>query len=316
MREYALSYYKDFHCIASKCKHTCCDCGWETQIDEKTLSFYMGQKGEWEDRFKKSIAYINGKPCFLQHDKICPFFNKQGLCDIILNFGEEALCDVCKTHPRFKNYFSNRVDVGIGLCCEEAARLLLSQEKPIKEVEISFDGKKGRLIRKDKQRLLIKEYVLSLVQDRQFSINERIEKICLNLDIELNMPSLLEIYNKMNTLEILDNKWKDYLNCINNLTWEEILEDNSIEIYLENLLTYFIYRHLVNGEDDNEMISLIKFSIMSTYIIKAIILGLKKVQKIDFELIVDIARMYSSEIEYSDFNTVELISFFNAKSDE
>ena len=35
-----------------------------------------------------------------------------------------------------------------------------------------------------------------------------------------------------------------------------------------------------------------------------------------FELIVDIARMYSSEIEYSDFNTVELISFFNAKSDE
>ena len=33
------NYYKDFLCIADKCRHSCC-IGWEIDIDEETLEFY------------------------------------------------------------------------------------------------------------------------------------------------------------------------------------------------------------------------------------------------------------------------------------
>ena len=36
---YAPSYYKNFTCIADKCKHSCC-VGWEIAIDKTTLNKY------------------------------------------------------------------------------------------------------------------------------------------------------------------------------------------------------------------------------------------------------------------------------------
>ena len=43
--------------------------------------------------------------------------------------GEGYLCEICDAHPRFKNFFTDRVEIGIGLCCEEAARIILNEKE-------------------------------------------------------------------------------------------------------------------------------------------------------------------------------------------
>lgn len=40
------SYYKDFKCIANKCRHSCC-IGWEIDIDDETFDFYKSVKGDF-----------------------------------------------------------------------------------------------------------------------------------------------------------------------------------------------------------------------------------------------------------------------------
>lgn len=40
MKMRAPKYFKDFHCIASICKDSCCSAGWEIDIDEETANIY------------------------------------------------------------------------------------------------------------------------------------------------------------------------------------------------------------------------------------------------------------------------------------
>ena len=53
-----------------------------------------------------------------------------------------SLCDICSIHPRYFEWFANIKEGGIGLCCEEAARIILSQNIPFKtfETEIESDS--------------------------------------------------------------------------------------------------------------------------------------------------------------------------------
>ena len=60
---------------------------------------------------------------------------KQRVEIIFINLGEDRLCDICREHPRFYNWFGDYTEVGLGLCCEEAERLLFSNSKPLTFVE-------------------------------------------------------------------------------------------------------------------------------------------------------------------------------------
>ena len=139
MKKIVPSYYKKFHCIADKCKHSCC-IGWEIDIDDKTKSVYESVPGDFGIRLKNSINTENGVSCFVLAEKDrCPFLNEKGLCDIILNIGEEHLSQICTDHPRFRNYFSDREELGLGLCCEEAAGIILNEREPF-SLEIIAEG--------------------------------------------------------------------------------------------------------------------------------------------------------------------------------
>ena len=56
----------------------------------------------------------------------CAFLNENNLCDIIINCGEDHLCQICRDHPRYFEWYGNIKEGGIGLSCEEGARLILS----------------------------------------------------------------------------------------------------------------------------------------------------------------------------------------------
>ncbi|MEI3218526.1 MAG: hypothetical protein V8S08_01460 [Lachnoclostridium sp.] len=44
-------YYKEFHCTANNCEHTCC-AGWQIVIDRKALNKYRKVAGRFEEGFE------------------------------------------------------------------------------------------------------------------------------------------------------------------------------------------------------------------------------------------------------------------------
>ena len=125
-------YYDDFRCIAGDCRDSCC-IGWEIDIDADTLGFYEQVQGCFGQRLHDNIQ----EGCFrLDAQELCPFLNRAGLCDIYTRLGEEHLCQICTDHPRFRNFWSDRIEIGLGLACEEAARLILTSPHPLRLVPL------------------------------------------------------------------------------------------------------------------------------------------------------------------------------------
>ena len=134
MKYHKPSFFDQFKCIGSACTDTCC-AGWEIEVDETTAEGYLTEKGEFGDRLRCEIGSEPGEYFFKLQNNRCPFLNKENLCDIFINLGEDRLCDICREHPRFYNWFGDYTEVGLGLCCEEAERLLFSDSKPLTFVE-------------------------------------------------------------------------------------------------------------------------------------------------------------------------------------
>lgn len=128
MNIYVPDYYPLFHCKAGNCRHTCC-IGWEIDIDDDSLSRFHAMPDVWKHVESAETPHIR-----LEAGERCPFLDDEGLCSMILKYGEDALCKICRDHPRFRNYWTTREEVGLGLVCEEAARLILTRETPMKLV--------------------------------------------------------------------------------------------------------------------------------------------------------------------------------------
>ena len=128
-------YYKDFKCIADKCRHSCCQ-GWEIEIDEESLKRFEQHPDIACKIMKNDDSHDSEQSaCFgLVDNEKCPFLLGSGLCDMILRYGEDMLCQTCTDHPRYRNYWADRIEMGLGLVCEEAARLVLSLEEPMRLV--------------------------------------------------------------------------------------------------------------------------------------------------------------------------------------
>ena len=132
-------FYDSFQCIAGKCTDTCC-VGWEIDIDEASAKRYASIKSDFGDTLRQNIE--DGHFKLLPGDR-CPFLLQDGLCEMICRLGESSLCDICREHPRFVEVYGDIMEKGVGLCCEEAVRLLLDAKGnldfPIAFVEREID---------------------------------------------------------------------------------------------------------------------------------------------------------------------------------
>ena len=137
------SYYKEFRCIADRCKDSCC-IGWEIDIDEDTFSYYKNVGGEFGERLRNHMVTEECNSFTLAANGWCPFLNEKKLCDICIELGEEALCEVCTEFPRFTMEYENVREKVLSLSCEEVGRLVFSSDKKIAweefEVADEYDG--------------------------------------------------------------------------------------------------------------------------------------------------------------------------------
>lgn len=264
MITYFPDYYKDFKCIADACRHTCC-AGWEIDVDETSLARFLNEP---------SVAkHIKDGSIILDEKERCPFLRNDGLCAMILEHGEDFICDICKEHPRFYNEYEDCTEAGIGLVCEEACRIIINREDDfslIPDKELPFE--------------------IQTIFDSSRTLTDRLS------DLKDNISSSVTRVSFISTLEVMDPSWTEVINRI-------ITDPPSIEAEQEvinknprqfsNFCAYLLYRY--PGETG--------FAAESAYLLADLILkGLD---------ILDAARMFSGEIEYSDINIEDAIDRFS-----
>ncbi|MBR3948112.1 MAG: flagellin lysine-N-methylase [Clostridia bacterium] len=305
MKQIAPDYYEKFKCIAGDCKHNCC-IGWEIDIDEFTLDYYNSVEGEMGERFKKYISREGDAPHFcLSDNERCPFLNEKNLCDIISALGEDALCDICADHPRFRNYFSDREEIGLGLCCESAGQLILGNKEKTNLVCIYDDGEKESLTTEEELVLKLREALFSIVQNREKTVDERIKDAFEFFSIKPKERKITEWAEIFLSMERLDEKWTELLLKMKNapeLT-DALTFENEFETVFEQLLWYFIYRQFSLSAEDGRLKERIIFALESClFIMKICAFHKKSYGSISLDDIVEYSRLYSSEMEYSSEN--------------
>ncbi|MBE6862150.1 MAG: hypothetical protein E7497_04535 [Ruminococcus sp.] len=319
-------YCREFRCIADKCNDSCC-IGWEIDIDSDTAELYEKTEGEFGERLRKNITGTQVRSFILGEKERCPFLNERNLCDIIINMGEESLCQICSDHPRYYEWFEGVKEGGTGLCCEEAARIILSQTKPFslweREVpdeacdeydselyDFLFDARGKIIAHLENGEIPLRQCICNIL-----SYEEKLQEYADNGDYTyteiLSVPlsgstSIRPVLEFMLELEPIDEKWIPYLKKCIKLTDEAEKQDcisGEYEQYLRNTAVYFVWRYFMKGVFDGEFLSRVKLMAVSVAVIKHLFAcGQLEKGSLSLEECALLAKNYSKEVEYCEEN--------------
>ena len=294
-------YYKDFSCIKGECRHNCC-IGWEIDVDDDTLKKYRAVSDGFGESLSKNISCDGQAHFVLSENERCPFLNSDNLCDIIINLGEGHLCQICDMHPRFRNELPDRVEVGLGLCCEAAGRLILSKKDKTK-----FSPK----IETADEIIILRDEIISVLQDRRSPIKRRIDKVFALLGADKDSRTANDWADILLGLERLDEDWTKLLLKLKAFDGGTADFDRfmlSRQTEYEQFLVYLIYRHFANAPDFESAVARARFAAVGYEILRnlgAVVFA----EKGDFTLDdqIELSRLFSSEIEYSDENLYTIL---------
>lgn len=235
-------YYEQFQCTASACRDNCC-IGWEIDIDEESDRRYRQEPGLFGARLRSSIQREGATPCFRMEGERCVFLNERNLCDLILNLGEGALCQICRDHPRFTESFGTVRESGVGLCCEAAARLILTREEPMQFVTRETEEKsvEEECPAEQLDRMLaVRDTLFEQLQNRVVPLAER---MCMALHIGEAVQAALD-----------EGEWADILSLLQSTRSDKVRPEKRmaepIEVIKELLgwLEVFSHFEAINGQ--------------------------------------------------------------------
>ena len=217
--------YSEFKCKADKCKHSCCK-GWEIDIDEDTLLYYKSLDAELGNEIRQNIH--EGEDTFfkLTDDKKCPFLKDDGLCKIIEELGEDALCDICRLHPRFFVEINDYSLAGVGLSCEKASELL-------------FEKKSLNFIICDSQKTISFQELLKMLEIDISQDYLNLTNIIPQYLDEAKVEKILDIFC---ITEPIDSNWKNEVLLIKRY-YKDYLNNLEIKKY-EFIYQYILFRQL------------------------------------------------------------------------
>ena len=306
MQQIYPDYYPKFRCIAGACRHSCC-IGWEIDIDEDSAARYRAQAGDFGTRLRNCIDWSSEPPYFiLGAEERCPFLNQDNLCDMILTLGEDALCGICAQHPRFHNELPGRVESGVGLCCEAAGALILGQTSPARLLGAEDAPTDDHII-------ALRDRVIALLQDRALPLDERVARMLRLCDTDLPDLTIPEWCDCFLELERLDEAWTQVLESLkahasraDHAGFAAHMAARQTEY--EQLVVYLIYRHMANAPDLCEAAARAAFAAVSYCLLQAAgAVQWTRTGRFTFEDQVELARLFSAEIEYSDENLYQLL---------
>lgn len=299
MKTMVPSYYPRFRCIAGRCRHNCC-IGWEIDIDEVSYERYREAGGPFGERLRQGIDSSSGSPYFRLGDgERCVFLNDRGLCDIITELGEDALCEICAMHPRYRNFFGDRVEMGLGLCCEEACRLILGETERVTLTVLEDDGEEELLLEEESEFFAVRDRMLAILQDRTCGFDERAARLAAFCGLHSDTRTPAEWAEIYRALERLDGAWDACLDRLGGCArWAS---GGARDTVWEQLAVYFLLRYTPASLDDGLLAPRVAFALHAVSLIRTLAQGL------DDEAIGELCRMYSCEVEYSEENVETLV---------
>lgn len=227
-------YFKEFQCIGGSCEDNCC-VGWDVEIDKKTYHHYRKVKDAELSRLFRNHIFENTEAnddhvdyaiVKLAKNNRCPFLNEEGLCKIQSKLGHDTLSNVCATYPRNSNQVDGVIEFSSNLSCPEAARLILKNQEGIQflqDVQIpsskmiinySIDTQQHRGNRMVKYFLELRDFTISVLQNREYLLWERILMLghfyhrlerALQENKDVPIPELISTF----TQQINRDEWRE-----------------------------------------------------------------------------------------------------------
>ncbi len=299
MELWAPRYYIDFKCIADECSHTCC-AGWEIDVDDDALERF---RALGDEKLLSTLEYTDGTPHFrLCENGNCPHLLESGLCRMIIDHGEEVLCEICREHPRFYNLPTTRAEVGLGASCEEAARIILTSNAYSEFVKIgSLDTDSCE--EAEINPLMIRGFIYSILADEKTPYDARLSELYSRYGVSPAIKTDAEWKEVIGSLEYLDPAHRELF-----LSYSYTADTpKAAEKYSERFLAYLVFRHVSSATTPEEALLLIGFCFFCERLFTHLLRGENAPSLSDA---VEAARIISEELEYSDENTDTLAMEF------
>jgi lysine-N-methylase len=180
--------------------------------------------------------------------------------------------------------------------------LILTNPDPVKlTISGEDDGEADEI-------LALRDEILLTLQDRSLPIAKRIDGMLNLCETSLPMMDMGQWTELLLSLERLDERWSSVLTFLcaqwknaDYAGFDAYMADRQTEY--EQLLCYFVYRHFANGADFADAAARAAFAALAYEIVHAVGAAVWTV-KGDFsiEAQIALARLFSSEIEYSEEN--------------
>lgn len=298
-------------------------------MDARTLEKYRKAQGTLGDAIRESLTEDG---CFrLSANERCPHLLKSGLCRIICEAGEAALCDICREHPRFYNYYGNLCEWGVGLACESAAQLILSAKAPLAFREEERNGETEDCDRAAFPLLFSeREKMFSFALSEKRGLSEKLfvleawakklQEFIDNSDICNEKFAFCKENQEIHPFFTAERfaKYKKIILSLEPLSkfWTARCENVSLPTHTEEngevfsrLLTYFIFRYFLPSAMEGDCMAGMGLAVFSASWIYALC---ESEGLTTLERIAEAAKDFSKEVEYSEDNRDAVLEAFSA----
>ena len=290
------TFYHTFQCKANQCHHTCCQ-KWTIDVDEETANLYQTLPTPLGEDLRKFMTVDDEGYYFMFSDKqpTCPLLREDGLCRVVLELGEDSLCDTCHMHPRFYKYIEDLELCGVGLSCEESVEKLLATEGD--QLLFTIEDDDDEFTAEDRPVL---ENIFDLLA---LGINPAICQFTLNHSIHY-CQELVTIYKKT---EPIDEEWTNQLAHLEAMlssteasTTMDLLKADTIDVSaLNKVYQYILYRQ-IDMLAEYSLESLVRYAFDATVFIALL--------THQFGNLPEQIRRWSEQIEYDEDNVAFLFN--------
>lgn len=290
------TFYHTFQCKANQCHHTCCQ-KWTIDVDEETAKLYQTLPTPLGEDLRKFMTVDDEGYYFMFSDKqpTCPLLREDGLCRVVLELGEDSLCDTCHMHPRFYKYIEDLELCGVGLSCEESVEKLLATEGD--QLLFTIEDDDSEFTAEDRPVL---ENIFDLLA---LGINPAICQFTLNHSIHY-CQELVTVYKKT---EPIDEEWKKQLAHLEAMlssttasTTMDLLKADTIDVSaLNKVYQYILYRQ-IDMLAEYSLESLVQYAFNATVFIALL--------THQFGNLPEQIRRWSEQIEYDEDNVAFLFN--------
>ena len=291
--------YHAFQCKADQCENTCCQL-WTIDIDEPTAERYHSMTGSLGESLRQAITVDDEGSHFIfsKAQPMCPLLNEKGLCKVVLELGEEGLCDTCHMHPRFYKYIEDLELCGVGLSCEASVELLARQE-PMDLLLFIIEDDHNEF--NSEERLTLHNVFELLAFDLDPNLFQYTPKLS-----KQSFKELLDLYKQT---EPIDENWTAQVNTLSSKLDQLIA---SVQTYIQHedmslfnkVYQYILYRQ-IDMLSDYSLESILAYAKEGTdYILIA--------SALEGQPLKQVAR-WSQQIEYDENNVELLLQHYEAQ---